>query len=214
MLEPVKDLVRQLTQALPAIDELVANDPAMLRFCAEAAQTLPRSLRLGAGRLLARSHRDPRYLELESSPQPYPLDAQAVARLETLAQVPIYHVEADPSAPLISTWQLGSIPLALHLPHSIMSTGHICAPGSSDLPTEQKFRPDSPCQRQCLQSITVHETPNDRGQNVYFTRQGRTVFFENPGCRIDGPQPQRIIWTPADFLCGNFSEGGSSWEQF
>ncbi|MDO4501723.1 MAG: hypothetical protein Q4D06_00930 [Coriobacteriia bacterium] len=211
LLEPVKQLTRQLLDAHPAIDELVANDPAMLRFAADLAEAAPRPLRLATGRLLARSQRDPRYFELEAGPQPFALDDEAAFRLENLTRCRISRVEVDPFAPVVSTWRLTQTPLALHLPHAVMTTGHICAPASSDLPPERKFRPDGPCQHQCLQRITVHQAANDRGQDVFLTRQGRTVFFENPACVIDGPQPQRIIWTPADFLC---SEGGSPWDQF
>ena len=195
LLNAVKTRVEEAAAQCSELSEITVNDPAMARF----ATGLPQ-VAVCAGRLLARSQRDPRYEELDSALQPYALDAAAVGALSQYAGTPLAWVEADPFAPHIGTEALaGAAKLALHLPHSLMTTGHICAAASQGLPVAQRYRADGTCRMQCKNAVTVHEAPME-DRTVYFTRHGRSVYFENPNCEVQGQQPQRIIWTPADFL--------------
>lgn len=96
----------------------------------------------------------------------------------------------------------------------MLTTGHICKAASIGVPLGRSFRADAPCRRQCLGGIDVFECPGlSVGPRVYLTQQGRAVFFENPGCRVVGAQPARIVWSPAEYGCPTPQEGGSPWEQ-
>lgn len=231
----VEGLLSPGTDGAPCtFDEVVANDPA----CAQrtgalldrigragaAAASRPHP-RLVLGRLMAKSARDPRY----GGPcdvRPCPLDARQ-ASVARAAWHPAL-MELDPFAPVIDASSLeGALPVALHLPHGAMSTGHICEAASSTLPVGCKFRPSAPCRRECLSGIDVYAAERfATGETVYLTRQGRTVFFENPGCRVVGAPVARVVWTPDDFLCplapengtrvrvgATDAEGGPTWER-
>lgn len=214
------------------IDEAVANDPAMALYLSEVSDQRATGdktsapLRLSLGRMMAKSPRDPRYSVMEESAQPFALDATNATSLVNRFGYEL--AECDPTTPLVDAAPLrGVLPLALHLPHCFMTTGHICHPASTNRPLEQKFRADAPCHQECLSGVQVYEHRNqDDDRPLWLTRLGRTIFFENPGCVIKGQEPARIIWTPADFICGtpNFVEeyqtfwnagtrnGGTTWE--
>lgn len=213
-------------------DEAVVNDPAcaertgaLLDRIGRADASRPRP-RLVLGRLMAKSARDPRYGDPRDV-RPCPLDARQVS-VARAAWHPAL-VELDPFAPVIDAAPLeGALPVALHLPHSAMSTGHICEAAATARPAGHKFRPGAPCRRECLHGVDVYEAERfATGEAVYLTRQGRTVFFENPGCRIVGTPVARVVWTPDDFLCplapedasteqvrATDAEGSSAWERF
>lgn len=232
----VEELLSPGTDGAPcSFDEVVVNDPA----CAERTGTLLDRIgrmdaatasrahpRLVLGRLMAKSARDPRY-ENPHDVRPCPLDARQ-ASVARAAWHPAL-MELDPFAPVIDASPLeDALPVALHLPHSAMSTGHICEAAATARPAGRKFRPGAPCRRECLCGIDVYETGHfATGEAVYLTRQGRTVFFENPGCRVVGAPVARVIWAPDDFLCPLApegvptervriadAEGGSAWEPF
>lgn len=204
--------------ASPLFDEVVVNDPAMARRVADlfdaafpfrpsAPGFSPRPA-LVRGRLMAKAPRDPRYLDLGLCPQPCPIDARQ-AQAEC-AELGFSLMELDPFAPVIDAARLeGALPIALHLPHCAMSTGHICEAASIGVPERRAFRPGSLCRRQCLDGVDVYEAVNyDTGEPVYLTRQGRTTYFENPGCRVVGDRPARVVWSPADFACP-YGDGGA-----
>ncbi len=214
------------------IDEAVANDPAMAIFLKEVSGRramdtgMDAPLRLSLGRMMAKSPRDPRYSVMEESAQPFALDAANAISLVNRFGYEL--AECDPTTPLVDAAPLkDALPLALHLPHCFMTTGHICHPASTNKPLEQKFRADAPCRQECLSGVQIYEHQSQDGEEaLWFTRLGRTIFFENPGCVVEGQKPTRIIWTPADFVCGtpNYAEeyqtywnawnwnGGTTWE--
>ncbi|MDO4182222.1 MAG: hypothetical protein Q4E12_01240 [Coriobacteriia bacterium] len=202
-------------------DEVVANDPATAQFAQQYAQASGNPVRLAYGRMMAKTTRDPRHSVLEETAQPYAVDAEQAAYLREQGYTLL---ECDPFAPVVDTSALeNALPLALHLPHCLMTTGHVCEAAGTNLDPTQKFRPCGPCQQECLRNIQVYESFNLQTEApVYFTRLGRTIFFENPGCALQGQQPQRIIWTPADYLFPAAQPaqpvgqaallGGQSWE--
>ena len=202
-------------------DEAVANDPAMALFLGQIKQrrqSCQPSAPLGLvfGRMMAKTPRDPRYAVMEQSAQPYALD-QALA-LRLVEQFGYELAECDPSAPVVDASALGgALPLALHAPHCFMTTGHICQVASINRPFVKKFRPDAPCGQECLAGVQVYEHHSqDDGHPLWFTRLGRTVFFENPDCQLVGQRPERLVWAPADFACeradvGPATEPDLSW---
>ncbi len=209
------ELIDRLLQPGTPFDELVVNDHAlaqrMNRRLAEAFSTVVERPRLVRGRLMAKGWRDPRYGAPEF-PVPLPLDARQAA-VEDTSWHPVL-AECDPYAPLIDASPLdGVLPLALHLPHAMLTTGHICRAASIGLEPSKAFRAGAPCRRQCLGGIDVYCGGNlVDGRPVYLTQQGRTVFFENPDCRVMGAPVERVVWTPGDFGCPTAEEGTISWE--
>lgn len=209
---------RLLDSACTPFDEVVVNDPATAtRLTAELDPTVAR---LSLGRLFAKAPRDPRYPDARREAQRCPLDAERAA-VAKAAWHPVL-AELDPFAPVIDATALGdALPLALHLPHALMSTGRVCEAASTGVPARRAFRPGMPCAQQCLAGVDVcglDDTP--AGEPVWLTRQGRTVFFENPGCTVVGAPVARVVWAPADFLCDQSpisqerqtpNEGGAAW---
>jgi hypothetical protein len=190
-------------------DEVVANDPATAEALA-ATPHQPTAFRLVRGRLLAKSARDPRYPAAFGGPCRYPLDARR-ASVERAR----WHwslAEVDPAAPVVDASGLeDALPLALHLPHTLMSCGRVCAAASAGVPAERSFRPGMACAQQCLRGAELFRTGAEVTPDAYLVRLGRGVYFENPGCRVAGAPVERVVWTPADLLCGDAPEKGPSW---
>ena len=219
----------------PLFDEVVANDPAAALFLGELAGGRPgdgqtadegepdaaggkRPLRIVYGRMMAKSSRDPRHDVMADAPQPYALDAQQAAELA--ARFGYSMAECDPTAPVVDASAFGdALPLAVHAPHCLMTTGHICQQASLDLPRDRKFRADAPCRQECLRGVQVYEHHSyDSGEPRWFTRAGRTVYFENPAFELEGARAARIVWTPSDFLCGRADDtwqpqADGTWQQ-
>jgi hypothetical protein len=209
---------RLLDPACTPFDEVVVNDPATATRL--ASELNPTVTRLSLGRLFAKAPRDPRYPDARREAQRCPLDAEQAAVAKAAWHPAL--AELDPFAPVIDATALGdALPLALHLPHALMSTGRVCEAASTGVPARRAFRPGMPCAQQCLAGVDVcglDHTP--AGEPVWLTRQGRTVFFENPDCTVVGAPVTRVVWAPADFLCDQSTggqerqtpnEGGSAW---
>lgn len=197
-------------------DELVVNDEALAQHMASwLATAYPEASlrpRLGRGRLLAKAWRDPRYGA--PATQPIPLDGRQ-ASVEISQWRPSF-MELDPFAPVIDASGLDqALPIALHLPHAALTTGHICKAASIGLEASRSFRAGAPCKRQCLGGVDVFQSLGlgpAEGSPVFLTQQGRTVFFENPDCRIVGDSAARIVWSPADFGCPTWEGRELLWE--
>ncbi len=112
--------------------------------------------------------------------------------------------EAATQAASMQAASAQAAPIALHLPHCFMSTGHICEAASATCAPDKSFRADMPCSLECRRSFSVSISEGiTTEQTCYLMKNGRTVFFENPFCEIvsDGAPAQvaRIIWSPEDF---------------
>lgn len=207
--------LEQLMAPGSPFDELVVNDPALAQtashLLADGFPSIAQRPRLVRGRLMAKSARDPRY-GAPLGPEPLALDSRQAA--VERASWHLSMVEVDPFAPVIDATPLDQVlPLALHLPHAVLTTGHICKSASVGLAPSKAFRTGSPCRRQCLGGIDVFQTePLPGAEPVFLTQQGRTVFFENPGCRVAGAPVARVIWTPADYGCPAIEREAPLWE--
>lgn len=196
----VVECVKRLSGEGGPLDELCVNDYGEAAFAAELLAG-HEGLRLCWGRLFAKALRDPRYASFAEGPQRVPYDRASIERIKNRFGASLF--ELDPFAPELSLEDAGgAAPYALHLPHSYMTTGHVCEFASLARPTSQKFRADCGCLCECLQTLSVYETQDETGYPLFFSKQGRTVYFENPNCAVDNPAAaERIIWTPDDFNC-------------
>ncbi len=179
-------------------DEITVNDYGMASRMAPLCSEQNKGLNWG--RLFMKEQRDPRYEETSFGCRCCSLDASRVARLKE--DFPIRFIELDPFAPLIDVSPLAqSVPVALHLPHCFMSTGHICEAASATCTPEHSFRANAPCSLECCRSFSVSISKGiSTGNTCYLIKSGRTVLFENPNCRvIGGDAPARIIWSPETF---------------
>ncbi len=187
-------------------DEVVVNDIGMARHAARRYERF--GVGCGFGRLLSRDARDPRYWATTEGMRPCGMDAGAVRDL--CPNAPIASVELDPFAPLIDASPLAGLPVALHLPHCFMSTGHICEAASVGKPVSRRYRPDAACARECMEAYTLTESAGwETMPETCFAKMGRTVYFENPSCIVAGGRASRIIWSPSDFRCGLVPAGAT-----
>lgn len=207
--------VHELAGENGVLDEVCVNDYGAASLVNKLRHD-GAEIRVIWGRLFAKALRDPRYGAFSRTPQDVPYDRAKAERL--IKDFGVALLELDPFAPTVSLRPLGGVlPVALHLPHSYLTTGHICEFATLLRPISHKFRADCPCSFACLRTLSVYETQNDEGGQLFFSKQGRTVYFENPNCALDNVSAvERVIWTPDDFGCPHELEWpqlGSSWHE-
>ncbi len=139
-LAAVKDLTSSLLMAFPEdIDEIVANDYAMIAWAASAYP----EIKLWCGRILHKDTRDPRYKG----------ETGICKLLDHIADGKIFGcritgIEAD----MVNSLRLDktdSVMLGVHMGYTYVSMGRLCEFSGISRPIKHKFRLDEPCARQC-----------------------------------------------------------------
>ncbi len=206
-----KDRIENILDAHPSLfDEVTVNDYGMAAHLSETCRA--QNMAMNWGRLFMKEPRDPRYAETSQGCRSCAIDVAEIARLSE--SFPLGNVELDPFAPIIDVQPIAqgataqgapqAAPIALHLPHCFMSTGHICEAASATCEPNKSFRANMPCALECRRSFSVSISEGiTADQMCYIMKNGRTVFFENPFCEIvSGGAPAqvaRIIWSPESF---------------
>ena len=185
--------VEELLSSGPCrFDEVTVNDYATAEQLAPMCRDA--GIAMNWGRLLAKQLRDPRHIDFACTARTCEIDAEEAAQLAS--RYPLGLIELDPFAPCIDVSPLAGTPFALHAPRSFATTGHICEAASAPRELADSFRADAPCTRECARTFT---SCFDDAHGVWFTKHGRSVYFENAGCVTCGGQPARIVYSAADF---------------
>ena len=177
-------------------DEVVANDVARFH---DLVTRYGEHVNVGLGRLLSKEMRDARIgslMERRAVPMlaPEALSCLRAVSAHAPASDPATVVELDPIANVVDVSGIlqeePNARIALHLPMCFATTGRNCGPASIGETVDEKFRLGRDCSQQCLRINQDYLT--DEG--VRYVKNGRTFYFENPGCAIDGTFSWRIIY--------------------
>lgn len=148
-------------------EEITVNDPGMLIWASASF----RNHRIVLGRLFYKNSRDPRVPWYRQGDEG-DFITNAYHSFTSIATP--HAIEVDTiSQPNVSTASLLPIAVRMHRPLSFLATGFTCKSGSIHVPTNQKFRPATPCRMECCNIVECShwgEPPTD------LIRIGRTVF--------------------------------------
>ncbi|MDO5291728.1 MAG: hypothetical protein Q4F05_03155 [bacterium] len=173
------------------IDEITVNDYGMLAYIHRKYK-----VKLNLGRLFMKDYRDPRYPEYFNGPFRPRVFTKYICQL-----VKAYHVHAmefDPTHRQLDFLKKpDDVLIGLHLPYCYMTTGQICEYSSVDQEIQDKFRPNTECNVECLSHHIEYELEEVQEERK-FVRFGRTIYFENRDCKADGLTEMRVIYLPLD----------------
>ena len=191
-----KRAVTALADALgDRLDEITVNDIGML----QTVKALCPQLTVNLGRLFFKDPRDVRLSEAlarvtipaqltDETFRAWRDDALPAERENGL-------VELDPVSAQISVPEGFRGRICLHTPYCYRSYGHICKFASLHKPPSKKFRPNAPCNAECLR---IHERFSDPNKPEWGTllKIGRALYFEQPDAVLTDATPQRLIYFP------------------
>lgn len=193
------------------IDEITVNDIGMLHYITNEYS----NYKINFGRLFFKAPRDCRV----------PDYTERITESGSLSNIHLpfwkkYHInyaELDPTNKIIdlSFLKNDEILIALHMPFCYMTTGNICKFASIHKDAEQKFRPNTLCQMECMHikdSYSGHIQQTDC--DPLLERYGRTVFFKSSGAGIVGKDLSRKIYFAIEEWRKFIYEDTCSGEQF
>jgi len=173
-----------------SIDEMVVNDYGMLKFISD---TYGRQIKLAMGRMFMKDYREPRYHEYFNTP--YQPKAFTPYFEETINKFGVQAILCDAThRHLDFSHKPKNVEIGIYEPYTYMTVGQICEIGSSHLPIEKKFRPNGPCQEECLHEKRQYF--NEDGRR--WLKIGRTIYFENRDFSMSGLTSLRRIYCPFD----------------
>lgn len=168
------------------IDEITVNDYGMLEYIHQKF-----SLRINLGRLLFKDYRDPRYGEYyhqTSKPKYFSKQFLTICR-----EYHINSLELDiPHERLELSDAPEDITISVHIPYTYMTVGMVCEFASIPYEISNKFRPNLPCNKDCLKNRLISNVIEDRT----YIKIGRTVYFEHAEAQVDGTKGYREIFAP------------------
>lgn len=168
------------------IDEITVNDYGLMEYI-HTTYHIP----INMGRLFMKDYRDPRYLEYyETTWRPKVFTGyldQIISRYDIKGlEFDVTHQEVDFSQ------KPKDILVAVHVPYTYMTVGQICEYASISKEIKKKFRPNLPCQLECLKHRTTYCLNDDRT----WVRIGRAIYFDNSKATITGVEDVRLIDWP------------------
>ena len=180
-------------------DEVVVNDVAEFLAIADRYDK-----RVGLGRLFSKTPRDARYADMIERVSHAALSPESLECIDAACNPrsperspfrPL--VEVDPTSAVVDVASIvQSAPnaeIAIHLPFCYATTGRNCGPASVEERDDEKFRIGRGCSQHCLRMAQGSLT--DEG--VRFVKHGRTFYFDNAQCSIQGAESWRIIYAAA-----------------
>ena len=178
------DSITNLT--IDVLDEITVNDFGMLKYIHNID-----SKYINLGRLFFKDKRDQRIRDnsdLNKRPFLFPEGVQYLTYMYN-----IHGIEIDGYNDVFDFNGLPEqLKLGIHYPYIFTTTGHICEFASVGKNTEEKFRPNNDCQKQCFERFIEYKTS---AKYVYW-KFGRTVYYEKSFPKILGVKSFRKIYFP------------------
>lgn len=170
------------------IDEITVNDYGMLEYIHKKYQ-----ININLGRLMFKDYRDPRYeayYRQSSKPKYFTRHLKQICE-----QYQVTGLELDVTHESIDLSEAPSdIEIAIHVPYCYMTVGMVCEFASIPYEITEKFRPNLPCNKECLRNRINYQMLEDRK----YLKIGRTVYFEHRDGNISWDRDYREIYAPID----------------
>lgn len=168
------------------IDEITVNDYGMLKYISNTYE-----ININMGRLFMKDYRDPRhedYFVRVYKPKIFTEYNNSMVKEYGVSgfEFDLTHEVVDFSN------KPENIIIGVHYPYSYMTVGHICELASINKDISKKYRPNAGCKKECQNNRIKYEFDDDREWFKY----GRTIYFNNSDCSIQGNQKLRKIFFP------------------
>lgn len=185
----VKEILADLIQEQPSIDEVVINDFAMLSFVNELRTSANHPFRITAGRLFFKNYRDPRYKEQQQGRTVCFFPQTLYGKVDA-AELDLCSVEMD-----VSSFP-EDIELHYHYPFTYVTCTQYCEFASGAAPEQEKFRTQMRCGLKCMEAVIWNDA--DR---AWLLHLGKGVYARNPEA-LDSSRPadRFIYWPLNEFL--------------